>query len=299
VYELPEMSRTAKGRYLGNVLPLREGETVRAVLATRDYSEADYLLFSTRKGIVKKTAMQAYNTPIKADGIIAINIRDDDDLLAVRRVDSGDEVLMVSRAGLAVRFAESDARPMGRDTSGVRGMDVGDDGEVIAMDVARDDHYLLVVTDTGFGKRTEVSQYRKTHRGAKGVKTITQTEAKGRLAGALVVRDHHQLVFITQNGIVQRFAVRDIRPLGRATQGVRLMRMREDDRIAAVALVVETDAPNGAPVGEPVSLDAHGDADEPAIQPESGDPQDSIIDPDAAGEGPTEPEEMSDSPLED
>jgi DNA gyrase subunit A len=299
VYELPEMSRTAKGRYLGNVLPLREGETVRAVLATRDYSEADYLLFSTTKGIIKKTAMQAYNTPIKADGIIAINIRDDDDLLAVRRVDAGDEVLMVSRAGLAVRFAESDARAMGRDTSGVRGMDVGDDGEVIAMDVARDDHYLLVVTDTGFGKRTEVSQYRKTHRGAKGVKTITQTEHKGQLAGALVVRDHHQLVFITHNGIVQRFAVRDIRPLGRATQGVRLMRMREDDRIAAVALVVETDAPTEVPTGEPVSLSAHGDADEPALQPESGDPRDSLIDPDSAGEGPTEPEEMGDSPLED
>jgi DNA gyrase subunit A len=305
-YELPEMGRTAKGRYLGNVLPLRDGETVRAVLATRDYSEAEYLLFATRRGIVKKTAMQAYNTPIKADGIIAINIRDDDDLIAVRRVDPGDEVLMVSRAGLTVRFSEADVRGMGRDTSGVRGMDVGERGEVIAMDVARDDMHLLVVTDGGFGKRTEVAQYRKTSRGAKGVKTITQTESKGELAGALVVRDHHQLVFISQNGIVQRFAVRDLRPLGRAAQGFRLMRIRDEDAVAAVALVVETDAPAVAPAGEPVSIGASGDADEPALDPGAGDPADKLlgVDPSeqAAGEGSegvTEAGEMGDAPTDE
>ena len=138
VYDLPEMGRTSKGRYLGNVLPLREGERVQSVLATRDFSEAPYLVFATRNGTVKKTAFQAYNTPIKADGIIAINIRDDDELVAVRRVDEDDEILMVSHAGLAVRFKESDARAMGRDTSGVRGMDVsGKDNYVLAMDVAR------------------------------------------------------------------------------------------------------------------------------------------------------------------
>src|SRR5215218_4056251 len=194
VYELPEAGRTSKGRYLGNVLPLREGERVQSVLATRDFSESDHLVFATRRGTVKKTEFQAYNTPIKADGIIAINIRDEDELVAVRRVDEGDEVLMVSSAGLAVRFSEEDARAMGRDTTGVRGMDVPDDVDVIAMDVARDDQYLLVVTENGCGKRGQVGEYRKTSRGAKGVKTIQQTEAKGRLAGALVVRDHHQLV---------------------------------------------------------------------------------------------------------
>src|SRR3954454_13916563 len=127
VYDLPEMSRTSRGRYLGNVLPLREGERVQSVLATRDFSEAPYLVFATRNGTVKKTAFQAYNTPIKADGIIAINIRDDDELVAVRRVDEDDEILMVSSAGLTVRFSEADARAMGRDTSGVRGMDVSGD----------------------------------------------------------------------------------------------------------------------------------------------------------------------------
>jgi DNA gyrase subunit A len=242
VYDLPEAARTAKGRYLGNVLPLRENERVQSVLSTRDYSEADYVLFATRDGLVKKTELQAYNTPIKADGIIAINIRDGDELVAVRMVDVGDEVLMVSKAGLTVRFAEDATRSMGRDTTGVRGMDVGD-GEVIAMDIARDDQYLLVVTENGFGKRTPVGDYRKTSRGAKGVKTIQQTEAKGQLAGALVVRDHHQLVFISQNGMVQRIAVRELRPLGRNAQGFRLMNVRDDDAVSAVALVVESETP--------------------------------------------------------
>src|SRR3954466_2755290 len=264
VYELPEAGRTSKGRYLGNVLPLREGERVQSVLATRDFSESDFLVFATKCGTVKKTNFGAYNTPIKADGIIAINIRDDDELVAVRRVDEGDEVLMVSSAGLTVRFSEADARAMGRDTSGVRGMDVSGDIEVIAMDIARDDQYLLVITENGFGKRSIVADYRKTSRGAKGVKTIQQTEAKGRLAGALVVRDHHQLVFISQNGMVQRIAVRDIRPLGRNAQGFRLMNVRDDDSVSAVALVVESEAPTEAPVAElPLSLDASGTADDP------------------------------------
>src|SRR5829696_6218350 len=265
VYELPEAGRTSKGRYLGNVLPLREGERVQSVLATRDFSESDYLVFATRCGTVKKTEFQAYNTPIKADGIIAIKIRDEDELVAVRRVDEGDEVLMVSRAGLTVRFSEADARAMGRDTGGVRGMDVSGDVEVIAMDIARDDQYLLVVTDNGFGKRSIVGDYRKTNRGATGVKTIQRTEAKGRLAGALVVRDHHQLVFISQNGMVQRIAVRDIRPLGRNAQGFRLMNIREDDRVSAIALVMEDEAatPQSAEPVDPETLAAgRTDADE-------------------------------------
>ena len=142
-------------------------------------------------------------------------------------------------------------------------MDVGPRGEVIAMDVAGDEQFLLVVTQNGYGKRTSVGDYRKTTRGAKGVKTIQQTEAKGELAGALVVRDHHQLVFMSQNGMVQRIAVRDIRPLGRNAQGFRLMNIREEDAVSAVALVVESEAPTEAPVADvPLSLDASGTADD-------------------------------------
>jgi DNA gyrase subunit A len=250
VYELPEASRTAKGRALVNVLPLREGERIQAVLTTRDFSEAKYLVFATRSGTVKKTEFSAYNTPIKADGIIAINIRDDDELLAVRAVDPGDEVIMVSRAGLTVRFAESDARAMGRDTTGVRGMDVGAGGEVIAMDVARDDMDLLVVTQNGYGKRTQIGQYRKTNRGAKGVKTIGLTERKGELAGALVVREHHELVFISVGGMVQRTAAGGISQQGRAATGVRVMNLKEEDLVSAVALVMDTGVDTAAPVEE-------------------------------------------------
>jgi DNA gyrase subunit A len=247
VYELPEASRTAKGRALVNVLPLREGERVQAVLSTRDFTETKYLVFATRKGTIKKTELLAYNTPIKADGIIAINIRDDDELLAVRAVEEGDEVIMVSRAGLTVRFAESDARSMGRDTTGVRGMDVGEHGEVIAMDVARDDMDLLVVTENGYGKRTQISQYRKTNRGAKGVKTIGLTEQKGALAGALVVREHHELVFISVGGMVQRTAAGGISQQGRSATGVRVMNLKDEDVVSAVALVVDSGEDEDAP----------------------------------------------------
>jgi DNA gyrase subunit A len=263
VYDLPEMGRTSRGRYLGNVLPLRDGERVQSVLATRDFTEAPYLVFATRNGTVKKTVFQAYNTPIKADGIIAINIRDDDELVAVRRVEEDDEILMVSHAGLAVRFKEQDVRAMGRDTSGVRGMDVSGPGNyVLAMDVARPGQDLLVVTENGYGKRTPVDEYRLTARGAKGVKTVGFTEAKGMLSGALVVREHQELVFISQNGMVQRTAVRGINRYGRASQGVRVMNLRDGDVVSAVALVAESEASTAAPVPEELpEVSASGELD--------------------------------------
>src|SRR3954470_22039251 len=284
VYDLPEASRQSKGRYLGNVLPLREGERVQSVLATRDYAESEYLVFATRNGTVKKTEFQAYNTPIKADGIIAINIRDDDELVAVRRVDPGDEILMVSHAGLTVRFREEDARAMGRDTTGVRGMDVsGKDNYVLAMDVARPGQDLLVVTENGFGKRTAIDEYRLTSRGAKGVKTISFTEAKGLLAAALVVKEHQELVFISQNGMVQRTGVRGINRYGRTSQGVRVMNLRESDEVSAVALVVESDAPADVTADEgPVTLNASSAASEPDVTGtviEPGSDEDALLEP--------------------
>jgi DNA gyrase subunit A len=268
VYELPEASRTAKGRALVNVLPLREGERIQSVLSTRDFAESKYLVFATKQGTVKKTEFAAYNTPIKADGIIAIKIRDDDELVAVRRVDPGEEILMISKEGLAVRFAEEDARSMGRDTSGVRGMNItGAGNEVLTMDVARDDQEVLVVTENGFGKRTAVSEYRKTSRGAKGVQTIKFSEKRGGLAAALVVRPHQELLFISQEGMVQRTGVRGIRQTGRAAQGVTLMHVREDDRVSAVALVVESDASTSAVVAG----DATADDGPVEISADSGD----------------------------
>ena len=251
VYELPEASRTAKGRALVNVLPLREGEYVRAVLSTRDFTEGKYLVFATKRGMVKKTEFLAYNTPIKADGIIAINIRDDDELVAVRRTSGDDDIIMISRSGQATRFNESQARPMGRDTSGVRGMNVKrGDNSVLAMDIARDDTELLVVTENGYGKRTLISEYPVKGRGAMGVQTIKLTEKKGGVAGALIVREHEDLVFISQSGMVQRTSVRGISRYGRASQGVRVMNLRDDDLVSAVAVVVEESADTAAAVQE-------------------------------------------------
>jgi DNA gyrase subunit A len=251
VYELPEASRTARGRALVNLLPLREGERVQSVLSTRDFNEGKYLVFATRNGMVKKTEFAAYNTPIKADGIIAINIRDDDELIAVRRTSGHDDIIMVSRSGQAARFSESQVRPMGRDTSGVRGMNVAQKGNsVLAMDVARDDQELLVVTENGYGKRTPIPDYPVKGRATMGVKTIQLTENKGALAGALVVREHQELVFVSQNGMVQRTSVRGISRYGRASQGVRVMNLRDDDQVSAVALVAESEASTAAPVAE-------------------------------------------------
>jgi DNA gyrase subunit A len=299
VYDLPEAGRASKGRYLGNVLPMREGERVQSVLATRDFSETQYLAFGTRQGIIKKTEFGLYNTPIKADGIIALNIRDDDELVAVRRVDEGDEILMVSHEGLTARFRESDVRAQLRPASGVRGMDVsGEDNYVLAMDVARPGQDLLVVTENGYGKRTAIDEYRLTSRGAKGVKTITFVEAKGLLAGALVVREHQDLVFISQNGMVQRTSVRGINRYGRASQGVRVMNLREDDTVSAVALVVESETGDAIADDAPLSLDASGVGDEAALDGEG------VIagDPDADGMlslPEVESDEMPDSDIED
>ncbi len=276
VYELPEASRTAKGRALVNLLPLRDGERVQSVLATRDFNEGKYLVFATRNGLIKKTEFGAYNTPIKADGIIAINIRDDDELIAVRRTSGHDDIIMVSRSGQAARFSESQVRSMGRDTSGVRGMNVSQNGNsVLAMDVARDDQELLVVTENGYGKRTPIPDYPVKGRGTMGVKTITLTENKGQLAGALVVREHQELVFISQNGMVQRTSVRGINRYGRSSQGVRVMNLREDDQVSAVALVVESEAQTAAQVVGDDLLDPV-DADAPEVEAGVDDPDTEI-----------------------
>ncbi len=257
VYDLPEQSRTARGRALVNLLPLREGEKVQSVLNTRDFTEGKYLVFATRNGIVKKTEFLAYNTPIKADGIIAINIRDDDELIAVRKTSGTDDIIMVSRSGQAARFHEDEVRGMGRDTSGVRGMKVMQKGNaLLAMDVARDDQELLVVTENGYGKRTALSDYPVKHRDTMGVRTIALTDRKGALAGALVVREHQELVFISQNGMVQRTSVRGISRYGRASQGVKVMNIRDDDQVSAVALVAESEAE--VPIDEDIVAGENG-----------------------------------------
>src|SRR3954466_10622813 len=257
VHELPLGSRQSKGRAIVNLLPFRQDETVRAVIQTRKFEEAEYLLCATKKGVVKKTKLAEYNTPLKADGIIAIKRREGDELVGVRHVSEGDDILLVSRKGQAIRFSEADARSMGRSTEGVRGMTLRGNDEVIAAEIARDESDLLVVTDNGFGKRTRVSEYPRKGRGGMGVKTVQLTEARGQLAGARVVRDGYQVMLISTGGTMIKIPVEDVKRLGRSTQGVIVMRLRNDEVVSSLAPVVDSDDDDGAEDGAPtdVSLD--------------------------------------------
>ena len=239
VHQLPLGSRQSRGRAIVNLLPLRQDEQVRAVIQTRDFREAEYLVFGTRNGIVKKTSLADYNTPLKADGIIAIGLRDDDELVGVIHSTGEDNIVMVSRVGQAMKFSEADVRPMGRPAAGVRGMRLRKGDEVIALAVSTPDADLLVVTENGYGKRTRLDEYPVKGRGGLGMKTIQLTEARGKLAGARAVRDGYQVMLISTGGTVIRIPVEDVKLLGRATQGVIVMRLRGDEHVSAIAPVVE------------------------------------------------------------
>ena len=262
VHELPLGSRQSKGRAIQNLLPFRQDEQVRAVIQTRDFEEAKYLVFATKNGMVKKTELAAYNTPLKADGIIAIKMREEDDELVSVRLSTGeDDILMVSRKGQAIRFSEQEARPMGRDTAGVKGMGLRKGDEVISSDVIGvNEGDLLVVTENGFGKRTKLADYPRKGRAGLGVKTVQLTEARGQLVGARIVRDGYQVMLISNGGTVIKIPVDDVRRLGRSTQGVIVMRLREGEQVSALAPVVEPDEsevadadvePAPAPVADP------------------------------------------------
>jgi DNA gyrase subunit A len=259
VHELPLGSRQSKGRAIVNLLPFRQEEQVRAVIQTRNFEEAEFLLFATKNGVIKKTKLAEYNTPLKADGIIAIKMREGDELVAVRHAAAQDDVLLVSRKGQAIRFAAADARAMGRATEGVRGMALREGDELIAAEIARDDSDLLVVTENGYGKRTRVSEYPRKGRGGMGVKTVQLTEARGQLAGARVVRDGYQVMLISNGGTVIRMSVEEVKRLGRSTQGVIVMRLREGEQVSALAPVVESGEDAGS--GE----DGGGDAESEAV----------------------------------
>jgi len=260
VHELPLGSRQSKGRAIVNLLPFRQGETVRAVIQTRAFEEAKYLLFATKKGVVKKTELAAYNTNLKADGIIAIKMREGDELVGVRHSSGEDDVLMVSRGGQAIRFTEHDVRAMGRDASGVQGMRLRGDDEVISVTIATDDADLLVVTENGYGKRTRVADYPKKGRGGMGVKTVQLTEARGKLAGARVVKDGYQVMLISTGGTVIRMSVDDIRRMGRSTQGVIVMRLRDTELVSSLAPVVESGDGVVAPDAEVAASNGSGPA---------------------------------------
>jgi len=247
------------------VLALVEGEEVRAVFATRDYNEAKYLVLATRDGMVKKTELTAYDTILREAGLFAISLTDDDELVGVQMTDGEDDILIVSARGQAARFNEAAVRPMGRQTRGVRAMNLDPGDRVLALCVARDDEDLLVVTGNGFGKRTPMSDYPRKGRPTKGVRTIKVTDRKGELVTARPVRENHQLLLVSLGGQVIRINVGSVRRTGRSTEGVRLMVMSDDDQIATVAAVLDSEDADET-TGE--ELDPGVDVDASAAEPE-------------------------------
>jgi len=239
VHELPQGARDARGRHIVNVLALQPDEEVRAVFATRDYSEGRYLVLATAGGMVKKTEFKAYDTILREAGLIAIKLLDGDELIGVQLTGGDQDLLIVSNRGQAARFNESQVRPMGRDTSGVRAMTLDPKDRVLSLCVARDDDDLLVVTGHGFGKRTPISDYPRKGRPTKGVRTIKVTDRKGELVAARPVREGQELLLISHGGQVIRIAVDSMRRTGRLTEGVRLWDLPPDDRVSGVASVVE------------------------------------------------------------
>ena len=250
-YEIPEGDRTAKGRAIQNMLNIDADDSLNFILRLKgrgledeEFINSHYIVFCTKNGTVKKTLLEAYSRP-RANGVIAINIADDDEVVDVRLTNGKNELIIANRNGRAVRFDERTIRTMGRTATGVRGMrlDDGDDavvGMVVVNDAEKES--VMVVSENGYGKRSQVEDYRKTNRGAKGVKTLNITEKTGRLVAIKNVTDDNDLMIINKSGIVIRLAVAEVRVMGRATQGVRLINLtKKNDVIASVCKVMSSE----------------------------------------------------------
>jgi DNA gyrase subunit A len=265
VHELPVGSRHARGTAVVNLLPFEAEEKIAAVINTKVFSPDEYLMFATKLGMVKKTAIRAYDRS-RRDGIIAINLREGDELISVRRVRPGEKVMMVASSGKAIKWDEAEARPMGRDTMGVKGMTIKEGEALLGMEIAPEGTELFVVTERGYGKRTAVADYPQHHRGGQGVRTIQVTPKKGALVGMKIVSPAHELMLISEEGVVIRVKAEDISKLGRSTQGVKVMNVSETDHVSAIARVSGSNKKKvaKAPEGQgvlPVEREAIGPAE--------------------------------------
>jgi len=281
VHELPVGSRQARGTAIVNLLPFEEGEKIASVISCREFPGNEYLMFATANGMVKKTVMSAYDRS-RRDGIIAINLKNGDRLLDVRRVREGDKVIMATTSGKAIVFAEDQVRATGRDTSGVRGITMKDGAEVLGMEISNGTGDLFVITERGYGKRTPVADYPEQNRGGQGVYTIQMTDHKGSLAAMKTVGPQHELFIITEGATVIRVKTEDVSQTGRATQGVKMMSVIDGDRVTAVARMTSSEEKDKTPVeaGDQVDLDSSdADGEMPA-------PDDEHVDVDAADEAP-------------
>ena len=235
VYEIPEAGRHARGTAIVNLLPLEKGESISAVIATKDFPAEEFLMFATAQGNVKKTSMDQYDRT-RRDGLIAINLKDGDELISVKRVAKGEKVIMVSSAGKAILWDESEARAMGRGTMGVRGMNVPADAHVLGMEIAKPGTDLFVITEKGYGKRTKIEEYPEHHRGGQGVYTITMTHKQGLLSVMKIVGPDDEIMIVSEDGVIVRTPVKGISELGRSTQGVKVMNVADKDKVCAVAI---------------------------------------------------------------
>ena len=255
VHELPVGTRQARGTAIVNLLPFEEGEKIASVISCREFPDDEYLMFATASGMVKKTVMSAYDRS-RRDGLIAINLKSGDRLLNVRRVRGGDKVVLATTAGKAIVFAEDQVRATGRDTSGVRGITMKDDAEVLGMEISNGKGDLFVVTERGYGKRTPVADYPEQNRGGQGVYTIQMTERKGKLAAMKTLGPQHELFIITEMATVIRVKTEDVSQTGRATQGVKMMSVADNDRVTAVARMMSAKKKAKAPEGAGALADA-------------------------------------------
>ncbi len=255
-YELPEGGRAAKGRSIANLLSLADKETLSAFIPLPKEIEGKYVMFVTRRGLVKKTELGQFEN-VRANGIIAINLEEGDELIGVRITDGNQEVVLSTREGQAIRFKEEEVRPMGRGTYGVIGMQLETiaskqgrevmlaNDEVVSMAMVRESETLLTVSELGYGKRTEAAEYRLTHRGGKGVITMQVTEKTGKVIGVRQVGSDDQVMLITDAGKVIRLRARDVRIIGRNTQGVHLVKLEPGEKVRAVAGLAEKEEENG------------------------------------------------------
>ncbi len=237
VYEIPEGSRTSRGQALVNLLPLSSGEKICSIISAPGYESGQYLVMATKKGMIKKTPFLEYNSA-RRDGIIAINLQEGDEVIDTRLTEGESNIILCTRDGFAIKFSESDCRPMGRATRGVRGVNLSPGDSVVAMGVAPENADLFIITERGYGKRTAVSKYPLQRRGGKGVRTLQYNPLKGKIVSAKVVKSNQELLIVSTEGVVIRVSVEGIPLKGRPTQGVKVMNLKEDDSVAALAMMV-------------------------------------------------------------
>lgn len=239
-YEIPDLSRAAKGTPIINLIQIEKGEHVSAVIPVKDFGEDRYLFFATKQGVVKKTELSAYEH-VRKGGLFAINLREDDEVIGVRLTDGHQEIIMGTKSGMSVRFSEKDVRTMGRSATGVKGITLEPDDEVIDMDVVKKHADVLIVTANGYGKRTPIDEYRLQGRGGKGIKTHHVTERSGHVVGLKVVEPEEDLMIVTTTGIIIRLEIKGISTMGRYTQGVKLIRLAEGEEVGSVAKVAASE----------------------------------------------------------